>query len=175
MSAARGVVAWCAAMLVGALLVPIVNGTFQSILQTKVPPERQGRVFGAVIFVSQISAPLAMLSAGLLADRVFEPLASSRSGLVGLVQPVLGAGPGSGMATMLLIAGCCGTAVAVWGLTYRPLRDIETLVPDIDDEPPGGGDQNAGGQDAGGRAARGRDVGGQAEEQERTVDATTGR
>jgi MFS family permease len=175
MSAARGVVAWCAAMLVGALLVPIVNGTFQSILQTKVPPERQGRVFGAVIFVSQLSAPLAMLSAGLLADRVFEPLASSRSGLVGLVQPVLGAGPGSGMATMLLIAGCCGTAVAVWGLTYRPLRDIETLVPDIDDEPPGGGDQNAGGQDAGGRAARGRDVGGQAEEQERTVDATTGR
>jgi predicted MFS family arabinose efflux permease len=132
MAASRGVVAWCAAMLVGAALVPVVNGTFQSILQTKVPPDRLGRVFGAVIFVTQISAPLAMVSSGLLADRIFEPRAAAGTGLVGLLQPLLGKGPGTGMATMLLLAGLCGTAVAIWGMTYRPLREVETLVPDLD-------------------------------------------
>jgi DHA3 family macrolide efflux protein-like MFS transporter len=132
MACSRGVVAWCAAMFAGALLVPIVNGTFQAVLQTKVPPDRLGRVFGAVIFVSQISAPVAMVSSGLLADRVFESRAATGSGLVGLLQPLLGRGPGSGMATMLFIAGVCGTAVALWGMAHRPLRDIEALVPDLD-------------------------------------------
>jgi DHA3 family macrolide efflux protein-like MFS transporter len=132
MSAARDVVTWCAAMFVGALLVPVVNGTIQAILQTKVPPDRQGRVFGAVVFVSQISAPVAMVSSGLLADHVFEPPAARGTGLVGALQPLLGRGPGTGMATMLLIAGVCGTAVALWGLTNQPLRDIDELVPDLE-------------------------------------------
>ncbi|MEO3926254.1 MFS transporter [Micromonosporaceae bacterium B7E4] len=132
MAAARDVIAWCAAILVGALLMPIVNGTMQAMVQTKVPADRQGRVFGAVMFVSQISAPLAMAFAGLVADRVFEPQAAAGSGLVGLLQPVVGTGPGSGMAAMLLIAGVCGTAAAVWGMTNRTVRDIDVLIPDLD-------------------------------------------
>lgn len=132
MAAARDVLAWCAAILVGALLMPIVNGTMQAMIQTKVPADRRGRVFGAVMFVSQISAPLAMGFAGLIADRVFEPQAAAGSGLVGLLQPVVGTGPGSGMAAMLLIAGVGGTAAAVWGMTNRTVRDIDVLIPDLD-------------------------------------------
>lgn len=136
MAASRTAVAWCAAILVGALLMPIVNGTMQALIQTKVPRERQGRVFGAVMFVSQLSAPLAMACSGPLADHLFEPEAASGSGLVGLLQPVLGDGPGSGMAAMLLIAGVCGTAAAVWGMTSRTIRDIDVLVPDLDGTEP---------------------------------------
>ncbi|MFJ6167600.1 MFS transporter [Micromonospora orduensis] len=132
LAASRDVPAWCAAILVGALLMPIVNGTMQAIIQTKVPPQRQGRVFGAVMFVSQISAPLAMVCSGLVADRVFEPQAATGTGLVGLLRPVVGSGPGSGMATMLLIAGGCGIAVAVWGLANRQVRDIDVILPDWD-------------------------------------------
>lgn len=132
LAASRDVPAWCAAILVGALLMPIVNGTMQAIIQTKVPPQRQGRVFGAVMFVSQISAPLAMVCSGLVADRVFEPQAATGTGLVGLLRPVVGSGPGSGMATMLLIAGGCGIAVAVWGMANRQVRDIDVLLPDWD-------------------------------------------
>ncbi|MFF5056623.1 MFS transporter [Micromonospora sp. NPDC000663] len=131
-AASRDVPAWCAAILVGALLMPIVNGTMQAIIQTKVPPQRQGRVFGAVMFVSQISAPLAMVCSGLVADRVFEPQAAAGTGLVGLLQPVVGSGPGSGMAAMLLIAGACGMAVAVWGMANRQVRDIDVILPDWD-------------------------------------------
>jgi len=132
MAAARDVISWSAAILLGALLMPIVNGTMQAIIQTKVPRERQGRVFGAVMFVSQISAPLAIVFSGVLADHVFEPQAAAGSGLVGALQPLIGTGPGTGMAAMLLIAGVCGTAAAVWGLVNRSVQDIDVLIPDLD-------------------------------------------
>jgi MFS family permease len=128
----HGVVAWCVAVLAGAMLVPMVNGAMQTIIQTKVAPERQGRVFGAVLFTAQISAPLAMASSGPLADHVFEPQAATGSGLVGLLQPLVGTGPGSGMAAMMLIAGVFGAGVAVWGMRHRPIRDIDLLIPDLD-------------------------------------------
>jgi MFS transporter, DHA3 family, macrolide efflux protein len=55
-----------------------------------------------------------------------------------LVSEVLGRGPGSGMAAMLLIAGVCEIAAAIAGMAIRPIRDIDPLIPDLDtgaDEP----------------------------------------
>ncbi|MEU6716640.1 MFS transporter [Nonomuraea sp. NPDC046802] len=138
MSMVHGVVAWTAAMLIGALLMPIVNSSLQSVIQTKVPKERQGRVFGAVMFVSQISSPIAMAFSGPLADHVFEPQAAAGTGLSGLLRPLVGTGPGSGMAAMLLIAGLLGTGAALWGLARRAIRHIDVLTPDLEKQPAGG-------------------------------------
>ncbi|WP_311132340.1 MFS transporter [Nonomuraea gerenzanensis] len=138
MAMVHGVVAWTAAILAGALIMPIVNGSMQSIIQTKVPEERQGRVFGAVMFVSQISSPIAMAFSGPLADHVFEPQAAAGTGLAGLLRPLVGAGPGSGMAAMLLIAGLLGAGAALWGLARRAVRDIDVLTPDLERQPAGG-------------------------------------
>jgi len=132
MAVSRDVVPWCVAVLAGALFMAIVNGAQQAIIQTKVPRERQGRVFGAVMFLSQFSVPLAMACSGPLADHVFEPQAAAGTGAVGVLRPLLGTGPGAGMAAMLLLAGVCGTAVAVWGLSSRAVRDMDRLMPDID-------------------------------------------
>jgi MFS transporter, DHA3 family, macrolide efflux protein len=130
MAVARSVPGWCVAMFAGALLMPVVNSAMQSIVQTKVPLEQQGKVFGAVMFVSQISAPVAMAFAGPLADHVFEPHGAP-GGVARLLAPVVGDGPGSGMAAMLLIAGVCGVAVALSGMTSRSVRDIDLLIPDL--------------------------------------------
>ncbi|GAA2209298.1 MFS transporter [Nonomuraea monospora] len=138
MSVVHGVVAWTAAILAGALIMPIVNGSMQSIIQTKVPEERQGRVFGAVMFVSQISSPVAMAFSGPLADHVFEPQAAAGTGLPGLLRPLVGAGPGSGMATMLLLAGLLGAGAALWGLARRTVRHLDVLTPDLERQPAGG-------------------------------------
>ncbi|WP_345561937.1 MFS transporter [Nonomuraea rosea] len=138
MSVVDGVVAWTAAMLLGALIMPVVNGSMQSIIQTKVPEERQGRVFGAVMFVSQISSPVAMALSGPLADGVFEPQAAAGTGLAGLLRPFVGDGPGSGMAAMLLIAGLLGAGAALWGLARRAVRHIDVLTPDLEKQPAGG-------------------------------------
>ena len=49
------------------------NAPFWSILQAKVAPDLQGRVFAAYLQVLMLLTPLAFLVAGPLADRVFEP------------------------------------------------------------------------------------------------------
>ncbi|MET9430475.1 MULTISPECIES: MFS transporter [unclassified Streptomyces] len=130
MALVDGVVGWCAAIFAGALLMPLINGAMHSLVQTKVEPEWHGRVFGAVMFLSQLSVPIATGVSGPLADTVFEPQASAGTGLFAVLGPVLGDGPGSGMAAMLLIAGLLGIAVALWGLARRSVRDIDVLLPD---------------------------------------------
>jgi MFS transporter, DHA3 family, macrolide efflux protein len=131
MALARSVAGWCVAIFIGALLMPVINSAEQSIVQTKVPPDIQGRVFGASLFASQISAPLALAVAGPLADHVFEPHGAT-GGVVRPFELLLGHGPGSGMAAMLLIAGACGIATAVIGMASRSVRDIDLLIPDLD-------------------------------------------
>ncbi|MEU1024493.1 MFS transporter [Streptomyces sp. NPDC005904] len=133
MALAGGVAGWCAAILLGALLMTLVNASMQAIVQTKVPREWQGRVFGAVMFLSQISVPLATAVSGPLADHLFEPQAGDGSGVFVVLGPLFGDAPGSGMAGMLFLAGVAGLAVALWGLASRSIRDIDVLLPDIDD------------------------------------------
>ncbi|MFE7269697.1 MFS transporter [Streptomyces sp. NPDC057623] len=136
MALAGGVAGWCAAILVGAALMPMINGTMQAIVQTKVPQEWHGRVFGAVMFLSQLSVPLATAVSGPLADHVFEPQAADGTGIFVVLGPLVGDGPGSGMAAMLLIAGLCGIAVGVLSMTRRTVREIDTLLPDVADDTP---------------------------------------
>lgn len=136
MSMVDGTVGWCAAILCGALLMPLVNGAVQSLIQTKVPNEVQGRVFGAVMFVAQLSMPPAMGATGLLIDHVLEPQAETDSGLVHVLAPVVGHGPGSGTATLLLLAGVCGCGAALWGWSRHSVRAIDTLLPDLDSPAP---------------------------------------
>ncbi|HEY9390428.1 MAG TPA: MFS transporter, partial [Mycobacteriales bacterium] len=132
MASVRTVPAWAVAVLVGAALIPIINSSMQSIVQTKVPEQLQGRVFGAVLFVSQIAAPVAMACSGPLADHVFEPQAKAGRGVAGLLAPLLGDGPGSGLAAMLLLAGVLSAVAALAGLASRSVRNIDTLIPDAD-------------------------------------------
>ncbi len=139
-----GVVGWCAAVLVGALLMTTVNSAMQAIVQTKVPQEWQGRVFGAVMFLSTISVPVATALSGPLADHFFEPAARRGTGLFTVLGPLVGHGPGSGMSGMLLLAGAAGTGVALWGLASRSIRDIDFLLADVDEPAPAPTDAPAG-------------------------------
>ena len=49
------------------------DAPFWSLLQAKVAPDLQGRVFAAYLQLIMLLGPLAFLIAGSLADRVFEP------------------------------------------------------------------------------------------------------
>ncbi|MCF3135103.1 MFS transporter [Streptomyces olivochromogenes] len=130
MAAAHSALGWCTAILLGALLMPVVNSSFQSILQAEVEERLQGRVFGAEAFLSDLSVPVAMGISGPLADRVFEPQARTHSGVTGVLAPVVGEGRGSGMAALLLLAGVCGVVVALWGLARRPVRALDAAGAD---------------------------------------------
>ena len=129
---AQSVPMWMAGAVATALVLPLINGSNQAIWQAKVPPPLQGRVFATRRLIAQISAPLAMLAAGPLADRVFEPMMASGSPIAGALGHVVGSGPGSGMGFMLVIAGILGTAVGLAGYLFPAVRNAEILLPDHD-------------------------------------------
>jgi MFS family permease len=130
----QGLLLWSIGAFFSMFIMPLTNGSNQSIWQSKVPPAIQGKVFATRRLIAQISAPIAMLAAGPLADRVFEPLMSGTSSLARALARIVGTGPGSGMAVMFVIAGLLGALVGLLGYVFPSVRNAEDLLPDYDAE-----------------------------------------
>lgn len=111
-----------------AFFPPMNNTSILSILQLKVPPDLQGRVFATISQISMLLIPLSYLIVGPLADGVFE-LAVRQAGW-GLVEPLVGSGPGAGMALLLLLGGAAVTLIAVGFYLLPVLRTLEETLPD---------------------------------------------
>ena len=129
----RNVYVWGLGAFLSAILIPLANGSSQTLWQTKIPPQLQGRVFSARILIGQIGGAIALPIAGLMADRWFEPLMNGSSGLADLFARLVGRGPGAGMGLMFVVFGLLGTLTAIVGFAYRPIREIEQILPDYDE------------------------------------------
>jgi MFS family permease len=104
------------------------NAPFWSLMQAKVPPDLQGRVFAAYIQLISVLSPVAFLIAGPLADQVFEP---ARHGPVWRAMGwLVGAGPGAGMGLMFVIAGVLILALSLGAYAIPAIRRLETELPD---------------------------------------------
>lgn len=108
---------------------PVAGGSSQAIWQAKVPPELQGRVF-AIRQVSAIAAsPVAFLTAGLLADRVFEPL-FTEGGFA--LATIFGSGAGRGTGFLFSCTGALAIAITMWAVRHPRIRGLEAEVADAD-------------------------------------------
>ncbi len=128
----RGLSTWAVGAFFSLFFLPIINGSNQAIWQAKVAPDVQGRVFATRRLIAQISAPVAMLLAGPMADYLFEPVMASGGTLTSAFSGLVGVGPGAGMALMLVITGILGTLVGLGGYAIPAVRDAEDLLPDHD-------------------------------------------
>ena len=116
--------------------VAIVNGTSQALWQVKVPPELQGRAFSVRRMLAQMAIPIAYLSAGPLADGVFEPLLAVGGGLAGSVGAAIGTGPGRGIGFMFVLMGLGTVILAAVAYAKPSIRNLEVELPDmIPDQP----------------------------------------
>jgi len=107
------------------------NGCNQAIWQAKVAPEVQGRVFSVRRLVAQITAPISMLIAGPLADKVMEPaMQNSNSTLARWLGPIFGLGPGVGMSILIALAGLLTASVVVFAYFIPMIRNVNNLLPD---------------------------------------------
>jgi len=113
--------------------IPILNGSNQAIWQAKVPLEHQGKVFAARRLIAQITAPVAMLLAGPLADRVFEPVMMPGEPLAKTFGWLVGTGAGAGLGLILVLFGLLSTVVGLSGYLIPTVRNVETLLPDHDE------------------------------------------
>ncbi len=128
----RSLAFWAGTMFVMSMIFPTVNASSQTIWQSKVPPDVQGRVFSVRLMMAQFGSPLAMLLAGPLADRVFEPGMRPGGALAATFGRLVGTGPGAGMALMLVFGGVLAMVAGFAGYAYRPLRTVESTLPDHD-------------------------------------------
>lgn len=114
------------------LAIPLSSGTSQTIFQTKVPLDLQGRVFAMRSMISRSMMPIAFLSAGPLADFVFDPLLREGGWLANsLVAEIVGVGPGRGIGLIFVLAGM-STLVITWLVYLNPkIRNLETNIPDV--------------------------------------------
>jgi MFS family permease len=116
------------------LAMPVIVGTSQAIWQSKVPPGLQGRVFAVRRMVAISTLPLAYLSAGPLADRVFEPLMAVGGPLAGSVGLVIGVGKGRGIALMFIATGVFIVLAVAAASRFPRLVRLESELPDALDE-----------------------------------------
>jgi len=126
--------AWSIPMwLIGSFLIssanPIINSAYIAILQSKVEPDLQGRLFGIENAITTITYPLGQLLAGYLADSIFEPGITSGS-LNSVFGSVFGVNAGAGIGAVIAIGGLIGIIKGFAGYIIKPVREIETILPD---------------------------------------------
>lgn len=125
-----GVVLWAAGGFFASFFIPIINGSNQAIWQAKVAPDVQGRVFAVRRLIAQVTAPLAFVLAGPLADQVFEPAMAPGGALQPLLGGLLGSGTGTGIAAIFLLTAILGFGAALAGFLFPAVREVEDRLPD---------------------------------------------
>ncbi len=127
-----GLPAWISGGVLGALSMPLINGSNQAIWQSKVAPDLQGRVFSARRLIAWFTNPIAPIIGGTLADFVLEPAMRVDSGLARSAGWLVGTGPGAGMGLLIVICGVLISLVGILGYFSPAIRDAEDILPDYD-------------------------------------------
>jgi hypothetical protein len=125
---ARGPIALGAILFMLLFALAFANAPFWSILQAKVAPDLQGRVFAAYMQGIMLMSPLASLAAGPLADRVFEPARQQPAWRS--VGWLVGTGPGAGMGLMFVVVGLLILVLSLVVYAIPAVRNLETDLPD---------------------------------------------
>jgi DHA3 family macrolide efflux protein-like MFS transporter len=100
----------------------------QAVWQVRVPVAAQGRVFALRRAITWASLPVSYALAGPLADHVFTPAMSPGGALAGWLGPVMGLGPGRGIALLFMCGGIVKGAVVLSGARDRQLRNLDALT-----------------------------------------------
>lgn len=115
------------------LVMPIINGSSQTIWQRKVPADIQGRVFSVRRMIAWSMTPVAYIIAGVLNDKVFKPLLVEGGTLSETaIGKVLGVGPSRGTGLLFIIIGLLSVLVAASGYLNPHVRNVEDELPDAE-------------------------------------------
>lgn len=114
------------------LAPPLTNATFGSLIQSKVEPSFQGRVFALIQALASFVTPLASFIAGPLSQDVFNPLLREGGGLAdSIIGRVIGIGSTRGTGVLFIICGLLILSMVGILLVNDNIRHFEDNNPDI--------------------------------------------
>ncbi len=128
--AARTLPLLAAALFVLMIPLPAGNALIRSLLQVKVPPDLQGRVFALLSQLHLAGSTTSFLLTGLLVDRVLEPAVGTPAWqpFAGLV----GTATGSGIGLLEVFTGLVILAVTAVVFSWPAVRHLERDLPDYE-------------------------------------------
>jgi MFS family permease len=113
------------------LFIPLASASSQAVFQSKVAPDVQGRVFSIRSMISRSVMPLAYLTAGPLADRVFGPLMDTGGAWANtFLGTLLDVGPGRGIGLMFIVSAVIAIVISVLVYANPRIRNLEDEIPD---------------------------------------------
>jgi MFS family permease len=120
---------WLFGFVVFAMMFPLppAGALFSTILQTKTPPDMQGRIFAITSQMFTLTTPFSFLITAYLVDNILEP--ALRSDSRHAVSPFVGASAGSGMGLLLLIVGAIITLTTFAMMLIPAVRNLEDNLP----------------------------------------------
>jgi len=130
LAVARNPVLWSIGGFCATFFSVAATSVNTSMLQAKVPNELQGRFFSVYRVVGQATIPLGFLIAGPLVDHVLEPAMAADTQIAQVLGPLIGTGPGAGMAVLYLATAVLGVLTCLGASLYRPIQEIDRLLPD---------------------------------------------
>ncbi len=116
------------ALFLMAVPLPMINASAMSLLQAKVAPDVQGRVFAVLTQISMFLMPVGYLLVGPLADQLFEPAVTAPGWE--RFAPLVGSEPGAGMGLIMVISGVVLVIVTALVYAVPAIRRLEQTLPD---------------------------------------------
>ena len=121
------------AILLWHTAIPITNACSTAIWQDKTPADMQGRVFSMRRLLAQFTVPLGDFSAGPLSDYVFEPAMAKGGALAGTFGPLIGSGPGRGIALMMITFALLPLITSLVAFGNKNVMNIEADIENAND------------------------------------------
>lgn len=124
-------IGWLAACSVLIMMVaPVATVCSQTLWQRKVPLHFHGRAFSLRNTIMKAAQPLAFLSAGVLADHVFNPFMKTDLAATTWVGAVWGTGEGRGVALMISLFGVISLVMVIIAWLTPTIRRGDIDLPD---------------------------------------------
>lgn len=123
-----GWLAGCCVLIM--IAAPIATVCSQTLWQRKVPLRFHGRAFSLRNTIMKAAQPLAFLSAGVLADHVFNPLLEPDSAANTWMGAVWGTGEGRGVALMISLFGAISLIMVIIAWLTPTIRRGDIDLPD---------------------------------------------
>ncbi len=112
------------------LPIPYINSLLQSTVQLKIEHNALGRIGAIINALLKLISPIAVLLAGPLADKIFEPIMLP-GGILGrtVIGELIGTGSGRGIGLIFMLAGSVLAVLCLVMLNNRTVLTIETRLP----------------------------------------------
>ena len=99
------------------------SASSQSIWQSIVPVNLQGRVFSARRFIAQFATAIPMLASGPLVDKVLVGYFESKNA----ITAIFGTGKGASIGFLAFLSGVVSILVVIWALNNPNVMNVESL------------------------------------------------